>query len=214
VDLTQGYYEISPVISARTAVFPGDQPFTLRVTMGFEQGDHLRLSSFITTPHVGAHADAPSHYHPQGSDMAQTPLEPYVGPCQVLQVHLPRGERIGIEHLAGRRIEAPRVLFRTDSFPDPERWNEDFNSLSPELIESLADQGVSLVGIDTPSVDPATSKDLPSHQALHRRRVRNLEGLVLTEVPEGLYTLIALPLRIEGGDGSPVRAILIRGGSP
>jgi arylformamidase len=209
VDLTRGYHDISPVLSPRTAVFPGDTPLRLDLALGFAKGDPIGLSALTTTSHVGAHADAPSHYHAQGADMARVDLEPYFGPCQVVRVKLPRGERIRPEHLAGRPLRAERVLFRTDSFPDPEKWTEDFNSLSPELIEWLADRGVKLVGLDTPSVDPATSKDLPSHQALWRRQVRNLEGLWLEGVEEGVYTLVALPLRIEGGDGSPVRAILI-----
>ena len=106
-------------------------------------------------------------------------------------------------------IKAPRVLFRTDSFSKPDQWNDDFNSLSPELIDWLSSLGVRLVGIDTPSVDPSDSKDLPSHQALYRNDMAVLEGILLSEVPDGLYNLIALPLRIKGADASPVRAILL-----
>jgi arylformamidase len=125
----------------------------------------------------------------------------------VVQVSLPRGERILPRHIG--EIHAPRVLFRTDSFPDPDSFNTDFNSLSPELIEHLHGQGCVLVGLDTPSVDPFDSKALESHQALARTGLRNLEGLVLDRVKPGIYTLIALPLKIESADASPVRAILM-----
>ena len=81
-------------------------------------------------------------------------------------------------------------------------------ALSPALVEELARQGVVLIGIDTPSVDPATSKELPSHQAIYRHDIAILEGVVLTSVNEGDYELIALPLKIKGADASPVRAIL------
>jgi arylformamidase len=101
------------------------------------------------------------------------------------------------------------VLFKTGSFPDPNQWNGDFNALSPELIEHLADQGVVTVGIDTPSVDPADSKALESHQALFRRDVAVLEGLILNRVTPGVYTLVALPLALKDADASPVRAILL-----
>jgi arylformamidase len=101
------------------------------------------------------------------------------------------------------------VLLRTGTFLDPERFDTDFASLSPELVEHLADLGVVLVGIDTPSVDPFSSKQLESHQALFRRDVAVLEGLVLEQAPPGPYTLVALPLRLVGFDASPVRAALI-----
>ena len=107
-----------------------------------------------------------------------------------------------------RRLEAPRVLLRTGTFPEPEGWNSDFASLSPELVDALAAAGVVLVGIDTPSVDPFDDAELESHRALRRHGIANLEGLVLGHVPPGRYTLIALPLPLEGADASPVRAAL------
>lgn len=198
--------DISPLISSRLAVWPGDIPFLRTVSCSMKNGDNLELSSITSTLHLGAHADAPSHYAREGSGMAEEDLSPYIGPCQVVHVALPRGERILPRHLGG--ILAPRVLFRTDSFPDPEHFNTDFNSLSPGLIEHLHSQGCVLVGLDTPSVDPFESTKLESHQALARTGMRNLEGLVLGHVEPGLYTLIALPLKLEGADASPVRAIL------
>lgn len=199
--------DISPLISERMAVWPGDIPFSREMSAAMEKGDHLDLSAITTTLHLGAHADAPSHYTRAGAGMGDVDLAPYVGPCQVVQVSLPPAARILPSHIGVLR--APRVLFRTDSFPDPERFNTDFNSLSPELIEHLHSQGCVLVGLDTPSVDPFDSIALESHQALARTGMRNLEGLVLGHVEPGLYTLIALPLKLEGADASPVRAILI-----
>ncbi|RZA09664.1 MAG: kynurenine formamidase [Proteobacteria bacterium] len=201
-------WEISPLISEKIAVFPGDTPFSREVALSFEQGHHLTLSALRSTLHLGAHADAANHYDAKGGGVEARALDPYLGPVQVCAVDLPRGERILPHHLKAP-IEARRVLFATNSFPDPNQWNDDFNSLSPELIHHLADLGVMLVGIDTPSVDPATSKKLESHQALMARDVCVLEGIVLSEVPEGLYNLVALPLRIQHADASPVRAILL-----
>ncbi len=204
-------YDISPLISDRIAVFPGDQGFERKVAMDFVQGDHLALSALLTTVHLGAHADAPNHYYRDGQAIHERDLSFYLGRCQVISVRLPRGERIQSQHLNGTQIQASRVLFRTDSFPDPNRWNGDFNSLSPELIDELARKKVRLVGIDTPSVDPADSKGLEAHQAIYRNDLAILEGIVLGQVPDGIYTLIAPPLKIEGGDASPVRAILVSG---
>jgi arylformamidase len=100
------------------------------------------------------------------------------------------------------------VLIATNSFPDPERWNADFAGLEPALVDELAGAGVRLVGVDTPSVDLADSKDLPSHARCLAHGMAILEGLVLAGVPDGRYELIALPLRLEGFDASPVRAVL------
>jgi arylformamidase len=103
---------------------------------------------------------------------------------------------------------AERLLVATNSYPDPEVFNEDFAGLAPELIDALSDRGVRLVGIDTPSVDLFSSKDLPAHAACARSGVFILEGVMLDKVPPGLYDLIALPLKLVGFDASPVRAVL------
>lgn len=207
--MAEKIFDITPQISEKLAVFPGDQSFKRNVIMAFAKGDHLDLSNVTTTVHLGAHADAPSHYHAQGKTIEQRPLGLYMGLAQVIRVSgLKAGERIEQHHISSP-IRAPRVLFYTGSFPDPQTWRSDFNSLSPDLLEALADQGVKLVGIDTPSVDPETSKDLEAHQILFKRDLAVLEGLVLEQVPEGLYTLLALPLPIVGGDASPVRAVLL-----
>lgn len=201
-------HDISPLISERIAVWPGDVRFYREVTCAIESGDNIDLSAIRSTVHLGAHTDAPSHYQAGGQGMSERPLEMYCGACQVLSVRTSQGERIRIEDLSAE-ISAERVLFRTDSYPDPERFNEDFCSLSPALIAHCAAQGVRLVGIDTPSIDPFSSKDLPSHAAVAEHDMAILEGIVLSGVADGLYTLVALPLRLEGADASPVRAVLL-----
>jgi arylformamidase len=199
--------DISPALRPTTAVWPGDVALSRSVAMSFAQGHHLDLSSVQTTVHIGAHADAPSHYRPDGAPIDARPLDRYYGPCQVVRVDVARGERVLPRHLPGP-VTAPRVLFATGTFPDPDAFTTDFAALSPELLDALAAQGVVLVGLDTPSVDPFDSKALESHQALARHDMAVLEGLVLSHVEPGRYTLIALPLRLEGADASPVRAAL------
>ena len=101
-----------------------------------------------------------------------------------------------------------RLLLATGSYPDPDRFNRDFAALTPEAVDLLHRRGARLIGIDTPSVDPFDSVDLPAHQACLRHGVALLEGLVLADVPQGEYELIALPLKLAGFDASPVRAVL------
>ena len=200
--------DISPVIDPSITVWPGDTPYTRTINLDMNDGANLTLSDIRTTVHVGAHADAPSHYVPTGADIASLHLDYYVGACNVFRIDGVRGRRIYPADLAGKNITAARVLLRTDTFPDPHAWNDDFASLSPELIDWLHDRSVMLIGIDTPSVDPFESKELEAHHALARHDMANLEGLLLGHVDEGEYELIALPLRLAGADGSPVRAVL------
>lgn len=202
--------DISPVINPRLAVFPGDTPFQQEFLMDMKKGQHLTLSSIKTTVHLGAHTDAPNHYSREGEGIETRPLQTYLGSAQIIEVPCRPGSRLRPADLGGRNITAPRVLFKTLSFPDPYRWNGDFMSLSGELVDWLAARGVRLVGIDTPSIDLAEDQILESHQAVARHDMAILEGIVLKNVPEGNYQLLALPLPIEGADATPVRAVLLR----
>ena len=138
----------------------------------------------------------------------QRDLARYYGPAQVMAVSAARGARLTPDDLPGP-IQAERLLLRTGSYPDPERFNTDFNSLSPALVAFAHARGVRLIGIDTPSIDPFDDRSLMSHGAIAARDMAVLEGIVLDHVAPGHYTLIALPLKIEGADASPVRAALL-----
>ena len=203
------FIDISPLISPDVAVWPGDTAFRREVALDMDHGDNLTLSSITTTVHVGAHCDAPNHYAKGGASIAERDLEPYYGPCQIVSVDVERGERILPEHVLVP-IQAPRVLFKTLTFPNPNHFNEDFASLSPELVNELSEQGVRLVGLDTPSVDLCHDKELLSHNAIAKCDMSILEGVVLSEVEDGVYTLIALPLKLDKADASPVRAVLVK----
>jgi arylformamidase len=200
-------YDISPPIDPALKVWPGDTPPSREVLLDMKQGANLTLSSLHATVHLGAHTDAPSHYGADAPSIEQRNVEIYLGPCQVMRVAVGRAERIMPAALSGPPLAA-RILFATGTFPDPTEFNEDFAALSPELVDHLHAGGVRLVGLDTPSLDPFASKDLPAHKACLRHDIAILEGVVLDGVPVGIYELIALPLRLVGYDGSPVRAIL------
>jgi arylformamidase len=202
------FIDISPRISPRIDVWPGDVPYKSHKSARLADGGGIDLGSLHTTYHVGAHTDAPQHYRLGGRDAAQLPLDPYHGECQVVEVKARRGMRFGRKDLK-QEPTAPRILFKTGTFPDPEAWNNDFAAPEPALIEELGRAGVLLVGFDTPSTDLFDSKGLPAHQALFAHGMMNLEGLVLSHVKPGLYTLIALPLPLEDADASPVRAVLV-----
>jgi arylformamidase len=203
-----GVIDISPVVGPRTAVWPGDVAFSRQVALSMADGDHLELSSITTTVHIGAHADAPSHYRADGPSIEARDPALYIGPCQVIAVDVARGERIPP---LSTPIQARRVLLKTGTFPEPERFDRDFAALSVELVDQLAAAGVRLVGIDTPSVDLCDDQVLLAHNAIARHDLAILEGVVLDHVDPGLYTLSALPLPLAGCDASPVRAVLLPG---
>jgi arylformamidase len=200
-------YDISPPITASLAVWPGDTPPRREVLLDMANGDNITLSTLHTTVHLGAHADGANHFGDGAAGIEARPLDDFLGPCQVVRVLVPPGGRIAPLAFAVAITEA-RVLFATGTFPDPNRFREDFAALEPELVDYLHEQGVRTIGIDTPSVDPFDSKDLPAHRRSLLHAMAILEGLVLTNVPEGRYELIALPLPLVGFDASPVRAIL------
>jgi arylformamidase len=200
-------YDISPRVSPALAVWPGDTPPSREVLLDMAKGDNLTLSTLRATVHLGAHVDAPSHYGRNGRSIEGVELTRYVGVCQVMHVDVDPGVRFTEKALRGA-IAAPRVLFATGTYPEPTLFTENFAAPSPSVIDVLSAKGVVLVGVDTPSVDLFESKDLPTHHACLRNDVAILEGLVLDEVPDGVYELIALPLKLVGFDASPVRAVL------
>lgn len=200
-------YDLSPIVRPELPVWPGDTPFSAPLAWSMAEGGTVNVSAITTTPHLGSHADAPFHTEPRGEGIADLPLERYLGPCRVVKV--PPQALIEPRHLDGFDLSnPPRLLLKTESVRDRKTFPERFSALSPELAALLGEKRVLLVGLDTPSVDPFDSKTLDSHHALAKGGVAILEGLVLDGVPEGIYELIALPLRMAGLDASPVRAVL------
>jgi arylformamidase len=200
-------YDITPPITEHLRVWPGDTPPRREVLLDMRRGDAITLSTLHASVHLGAHADAPSHYGAGAPAIEARDLDYYLGHCQLVRVAVGRGSCVTPEAVR-TSITAPRVLLDTGTHPDPDLFPEDFAALSPQLVTWLHQRGVRLVGIDTPSVDPFSSKELPAHRTFLKHDMAILEGLALKDVPEGVYELIALPLRLVGFDASPVRAVL------
>ena len=205
-------WDISPPVDARSPVFPGDTPYRQAWGATIGPGCPVNVSAITLSPHTGAHADAPLHYEAGAAPIGAVSLEPFLGPCRVIHA-IGAGPLVEMRHLAHALppTAAPlpaRVLVRTYAKAPLDRFDDACAAFEPATVEALADRGVTLVGIDTASVDPASSKTLDSHQVLRRRDLRVLENLVLDAVPEGDYELIALPLRLATADASPVRAVL------
>jgi len=189
-------------------VWPGDTAFEADRTWLLDGDCPVNVSRITLSTHSGTHADAPFHYDSAGITAEAMDLAPYIGPCRLIDARHAEG-RVTLADIAGVIADPPpRVLLRTFERFDHGVWPADFTALGADLVDRLADLGVVLVGVDSPSIDPETSKDLPAHNAVRRRGLSILEGLVLDDVPCGDYELIALPLPLEGLDASPVRAVL------
>ena len=205
---TPRLWDISPPVHEGAPVFPGDTPYRQRWAATIAPGCPVNVSEIMLSPHVGSHADAPLHYDAGGSPIGTVSLTPFLGRCRVIHA-IDCGPLVEWRHVEhALRDLPPRVLLRTYRQMPVDRWDPALAAYAPATIERLADLGVQLVGIDTASIDPADSKTLDSHQVIRRRGLRVLENLVLDEVPEGDYELIALPLKLVSADASPVRAVL------
>jgi arylformamidase len=198
-------HDITRTVSSTTATFPGDHPYQAAPLLALDAGASVNLVTLTSTPHIGTHADAPFHYRPDGAHPAALPLEPYIGPARVVTVTRSRGPITPADLPDGLDwAAAPRILIHT-RYSDlaDDVWDETFPYPDVTLIAYLAARGAVLIGIDTPSFDAADSADLPGHHAL-----ANLENLLLRGVPDGVYELIALPLKLDAACASPVRAVL------
>jgi arylformamidase len=200
-------WDISPPLAPGTPAFPGDTTYQQRWTLQIGPGCPVNVSAVTLSPHLGAHADAPLHYGAGAPAIGAVGLGPFLGPCRVIHA-IDKGPLIRPSHLEHASAGLPpRVLVRTCRRA-PTSWTPGFAAFAPETIAWLAARGVTLVGLDTASVDPADSKTLDSHMQLLAHDMRVLENLVLDDVEPGDYELIALPLKLTHACASPVRAIL------
>jgi arylformamidase len=206
--------DISPPLRLGMGVFPGDAAYQVSQTFSIGPGCPVNVSSIAMSTHCGAHADAPLHYDSRGASIDELELGDFIGPARVIDAR-GAGALCQFEEIASALDGAPpRLLFRLTDRLDPMLWPTGFRALAAEAIEQLAARGTRLIGVDVPSVDPETSKDLPSHMACNRHDIRIVENLMLADVAPGDYELIALPLKLQGLDAAPVRAVLRRPSKP
>lgn len=202
-------YDVTRPISPSLAVWPGDTSFDKQFAMRMADGESVNVTTLTMSSHMGTHVDAPYHFVDDDTPLEQVSLKPFIGPATVVTVTKAAGPLTPTDFPDLDWSQVERLLIHSPASHKPlNKFTEDYVYPSPELADWLASHGVILFGTDAPSVDDMNSKDLPGHHALRRNQIDILEGLLLDGVPDGPYELIALPLKIIGGDGSPVRAIL------
>ena len=202
--------DISPSLRVGMGVFPGDAAFATSQTFAIGPDCPVNVASIAMSTHCGAHVDAPLHYDPAGASIDMLDLGDFIGPARVIEAR-GEGPLCRFEEIASALDGAPpRLLFKLMGGGDELAWPTGFRALAPETVERLAQLATRLIGVDVPSIDPETSKSLPSHMVCRRHGLRIVENLVLASVAPGDYELIALPLKLEGLDAAPVRAVLRR----
>jgi arylformamidase len=206
----EGWIDISVRVDPSTPEWPGDTPFACRWTWEMARGDSVNVSTISGSPHVGTHADAPFHVDGAWAKAEEMPLSAFAGPATVVDV-TGRDGALSLAALGtGDRLDGGRVLLRTGcsiargTFPDSWPW------LDVAAVRELLGRGLTLLGVDAPSVDGRDSKTLEVHRTLFSGGAFVLENLDLDHVLPGRYYLSALPMRLAGLDAAPVRAALRR----
>jgi arylformamidase len=203
-------FDISRPLDARMPGWPGETPFHREQKTSVAAGDAAIVSNLTGCAHTGTHVDAPAHFIDGGAGLAELPLEPWIGPCRVVR-HEEDRDVTGAD-LDGWGLDGvERLLLST---PNAARWEdapafrEDYLAIDAGAARWVVERGIKLIGIDYLSIETFEGGDFPVHRTLLGAGVAILEGVRLEHVEPGDYELIALPLPVSDGDGSPVRAIL------
>jgi len=200
-------YDISEPLYNGMTVWPGDKEYQYQLSSVISPDSTANVGEVSFSMHTGTHMDAPFQFDKNGKKVHDLDLSIYMGSCKV--IHFFNRPSITIEDLKPLHLhDVKRLLIRTDSWIDRSSFPDNFTYLEPEVAAYLETVGVKLLGLDVPSVDPTDSNTLSAHHALNQYGIHILERVVLSEIETGNYELIALPLPIVEGDGSPVRAVL------
>jgi arylformamidase len=204
-------YDISVPIRSGGLVYPGNPEIGIALQQAVAKGAGANVSTIRFGSHTGTHADAARHFFDDGQTVDKIPLERLIGPALLLS--FPDDVRsVGAAELRAHDIKGQtRILLRTrnSAFLSQKEFVKDYTYLAPDGAQYLVDQGVELVGIDYLSIEQFHSGHHLTHRTLLERSVVIVEGLDLSVPPPGEYQFICLPLRIEGCDGAPARAVLI-----
>ena len=205
-------YDISVSLGDESIDFPGDTPYQRKMVQTLEDGDECNLSEITMSAHAGTHMDAPSHFFSEGKTIDRFPVEKFI--LSAVVVHVQNRGSIEPEALEDVTVlPGDAILFKTGNSTEGRIENgvfeEDFVYLSEKGADWCLQKRVGLVGIDYISIEKYGSKASPVHRKILGRGIPILEGINLKSVPAGKYTLYCFPLKIGGGEGAPVRAILM-----
>jgi arylformamidase len=204
-------YDISVPIRSGGLVYPGNPEIDISLQQAVAKGASANVSTIRFGSHTGTHADAARHFFDDGQPVDKIPLERLIGPALLVSF----GDAVlsvGAAELREHDVKGhKRILIRTrnSALLSQKEFVKDYTYLAPDGAQYLVDLGVELVGIDYLSIEQFHSGHHRTHRTLLGQAVVIVEGLDLSAPPPGEYQFICLPLRIEGCDGAPARAVLI-----
>lgn len=199
--------DISRRLQNGMPVWPGDTNFSFELSWTKEESGSVNVGKLTLSTHTGTHIDAPFHFDQNGIKVIDLDPNLYVGEARVIEL-------LDVDCIKKSELEAfslngvRRLLIKTNSWKNDNAFPKRIPHIEKDVAEFLKENGIKLLGIDVPSVDPLDSKELVAHHALHENGIHILESIDLRGVSEGDYELIALPLPLTDADGSPVRAVL------
>jgi len=206
-------YDITVPIENGMPVWPGDPPVRLEQVSSIAQGANANVSSLACGVHVGTHVDAPHHFLDGASTVEALPLDALLGRAYVADLR--RADVVDAAALERARIppRTSRLLLRTrnsEFWKRGERtFQTDFVAVDAGGAEWLVRRKIRLIAVDYLSVAPY-GHSRPTHQILLSAGVVVVEGVDLSRVPPGSYTLYCLPMKLAGSDGAPARAVLAK----
>ncbi|MFB9860633.1 arylformamidase [Salinicoccus siamensis] len=200
------WMDITQMLEEDIAHWPEDTPFSYERTVTKAESGSVNIGKITTSTHIGTHIDAPFHFEEDGDTVDQLDINRYIGEATVIAIE--NSEELGFEAIKQFDIRGNILLIKTKRKSDTTVFPESIPVLEKRAVEYMAAQGIKLFGTDVTSVDPIDSKTLDIHHLLHERDIMILENAVLDDVAPGYYEFVALPLKIKGADGSPVRAAL------
>lgn len=204
-------YDISLPIVSGGLVYPGNPEITITPQQEISKGASSNVSSLAFGSHTATHVDAPKHFFNEGVGVDALPLDVLMGPAVVIAVP-ESAMSVGEEELRRHELSGHRrVLIKTrnSTFNREREFHRDFTYLAPDGAAYLVSLGIRLVGVDYLSIEQFHSGHHRTHRTLLERGVIIVEGLDLSLPPAGPYALYVLPLRLEGLDGGPARAVLV-----
>ena len=207
-------YDISLTIAEDLPVWPGDPKIELKKISQIDDGAEANVTHISACVHIGTHVDAPDHFLGNGDTVENLPLDLLVGPALVAGIPV-EGQISAMDLQAAKIPEGTkRLLLKTANsqiwIEGLKEFKEDFIALEADAAAYLVKLGVEVVGLDYLSVAPFADPG-PTHQILLKAGTLIIEGLDLSEIEPGEYTLYCLPLKIKGSDGAPARVLLQRG---
>jgi arylformamidase len=204
-----GWIDVSVPLHTGMVHWPGDPPVQIERTSDMARGDRATISKISMGAHTGTHMDAPVHFLRGERGIDAMPLDATNGPARVIRIRdaaLIKPEELELHGMQ----PGERILFKTSNSErcwKTDRFVEDFVSISKDAAELLAERRIRTVGVDYLSVG-GLQNGVEIHQSLLRAGIWIIEGLNLSSAAPGNYELVCLPLRVEGGDGAPARAML------